>query len=611
MKRGSHRHGGERLGKVGGFVSSLRAERGLGGAHSRRPKHRRTEAGRIRRARNPIILFVCAFVVASGSAAFAYNTTPGSGKGQAQAIALGTPGKGSASSPTTTSLSLSWVAATTLPADGGYLVLRSAAPGGPYAKVSSGSCQQSITLVSRATSCTDTGLTTGTTYYYQVEAAYYDISTLWVSTPDAEFSGTTSSAGQSGQSLSITSADSTTFAAGGAGRFTVTTVGSPVPALTDKAFPGCTPSILPGTVTLVDDHNGTATLAGTPPAAGSGTSILCLTASNGTSTATQSFSLRVVSGAEKSAPAITSPSSANFLAGSAGTFQAAASGSPAPTFSNAAFQGCSPSLLPSGITFSSNGSLSGTPGVEAVGIYTVCINAVNGVGPGATQRFTLTIGSGALVFSSPPVSGATSSTPNLGPITVRRQSSSGAPITSGGALTVNLTGSPGATFGAAQFASTPMTSVTIPSGQAAATFWYGSTATGISTIGATAQGYSSGSQQETITTAPAGLGIAPATGSTGSPVMSCGPPSAASTCNVTGVGPAGRFAFSVMFLNAGQGPAEYSASQPSTIHEAGQATGSVTIGAGASGSGPNALSATLGPSTLTFGPYTLTVTVGA
>ena len=159
----------------------------------------------------------------------------------------------------------------------------------------------------------------------------------------------------------------------------------------------------------------------------------------------------------------------------------------------------------------------------------------------ATQKFTLTIDPETLVISSGPVSGATSSTPNLGPITVRRQTGSGTPITTGSALTVNLTSSPssGATFGTTQFASAPVTSVTIPSGQSTATFWYGLTTTGGPTITASATNYVSGTQLETITTAPVGLGMALATGSTGSPVISCGPPSTSYTCHVTGVGTTG------------------------------------------------------------------------
>ena len=48
--------------------------------------------------------------------------------------------------------------------------------------------------MSAATACTDSGLTAGTTYYYEIEAGYYDVNTLWVSSPDTQFSGVTSQA---------------------------------------------------------------------------------------------------------------------------------------------------------------------------------------------------------------------------------------------------------------------------------------------------------------------------------------------------------------------------------------------------------------------------------
>jgi hypothetical protein len=178
---------------------------------------------------------------------------------------------------------------------------------------------------------------------------------------------------------------------------------------------------------------------------------------------------------------------------------------------------------------------------------------------------------------------------------------------------VNLTSSPssGATFGMTPFASVPVTTVTIPSGQSTATFWYGLTTTGTPTITASATSYVSGTQLETITTAPAGLGMALATGSTGSPSISCGPPSASYTCNVTGVGASGSVVFSVTFWNSGNSPVVYSATQASTINETGQSTGSVKINATASSSSPNALTASLGTSTLSFGPYTLTLNVSS
>ena len=516
----------DRQGAFGRFASSLRGKVGHRGAHSPHPRHGRAEAGRVSRFRTPIVVFVGAFVLASGTAALAYDTTSGSGTARAQAIALSAPGGGSASKPTTTSLLLSWGASSGLPSRGGYLVLRSTSPGGQYAKVSNGTCNQSTTLVSDATSCTDTGLTAGTTYYYEVEAGYYNVDALWVSAPDSQFSGTT----------------------------------SPI-------------SGTPGT---------------TSPAPGS-------------------------PGTTGEAPTITSASSTSFFVGTAGNFNVTALGTPAPTFANAAFSGCTPSLLPAGVTFSSQGVLSGTPGADAAGTYTVCIDVANGVSPNGTQSFTLTVETETLVISSPAVSGATSSTPNLGPITVRRQTGSGSPITTGGSQTVDLTSSTssGATFGTTQFAAAPVTSVTIPSGESTVTFWYGSTTPGNPTITASAIGHVAGTQMETITTAPAGLGIVLGSGSTGSPALSCGPPGASSNCTVTGVGTSGSVVVSVTFWDSGKSPFAYSATQASTIEETGQNTGAVTINAGSSGSGPEALTASVGTSTLTFGPYTLTINVGS
>ncbi len=525
MKRELHvRSATDRQRGLGRLLRPIRATFGQRGAHSRHPKHIRTDERGTRRLWVPIVLFSGAFVLASGSAALAYVATSGSGTGKAQAIALSPPGVGSASEATTTSLSLSWEASAGLPAGGGYVVLRSASSGGPYAKVSSGTCNQVITLVSTATSCTDTGLTVGTTYYYEVEAGYYDLDTLWVSEPDAQFSGATNQ----------------------------------VPA-----------------------NSGPTSPAPAKP------------------------------GSTSQAPAITSANSTSFFVGAAGTFQVTASGTPAPTFSNQPFNGCTPSTLPPGVSFSDTGLLSGTPGAAAVGTYTVCVNAENGVSPNNTQSFTLTIETEALVISSPAVSGASSSTPNLGPITVRRQTGSGTPITTGGDLKVNLTSSPsaGASFGGSQFASTPVSIVTIPNGESSATFWYGSPTTGTPTITASATNFVSGTQTESITTAPAGLGIVLATGSTGSPVISCGPPTASSTCKVTGVGSSGSVVVSVAFWDSGQGPVVYSATQGSTINESGQSTGSVDINAGASGSGSTTLTASAGTSTLTFGPYRLTINV--
>lgn len=491
-------------------------------------RHRRRSRGPLRGLRRPAILFACAFALASGTAAFAYTTASGDGSGRAQAVTLQTPGAGAVSAPSATSLTLSWAASSGLPNHGGYLVLRSTAATGPYAKASNGTCQQDITLVSAATSCTDTGLTAGTTYYYEVEAAYYDVSTLWVSAPDASFSGTTSAAPNGPASPSPSPAP------------------APTPAPT-KTGP----------------------------------------------------------------PAVTSVGSSLFLVGAAGTFQVTASGNPTPAFSDTAFPGCAPSTLPADLTFSGKGLLSGTPKTADVGAYTLCIEASNGLAPNASQKFTLTVADQTLVISSAAVSGATSGSPNLGPLTVRRQTAAGTPITAGGALTVNLSSSPsaGATFGTAQFGS-PVTSVVIPAGASGATFWYGATTSGSPALTASAAASVSGTQVETITPAPAGLGVALGTGSTGTPVLSCGPAGASAVCTVSGVGPSGSVVLSVDFRNGAGAPAVYSATQASTVAASGPSAGHVTLGAGAA-SAPNALIVAAGTESLSFGPYTLVVNVSS
>jgi uncharacterized repeat protein (TIGR03803 family) len=85
----------------------------------------------------------------------------------------------------------------------------------------------------------------------------------------------------------ITSAAATTFAAGTAGLFVITTTGSPVPALT---YGGA----LPDGVTFTDNGDGTATIAGTPAAGTGGVYPLTIAAVNGVAPdAMQPFTLTV------------------------------------------------------------------------------------------------------------------------------------------------------------------------------------------------------------------------------------------------------------------------------------------------------------------------------
>jgi len=87
------------------------------------------------------------------------------------------------------------------------------------------------------------------------------------------------------QPPTITSANATTFTSGTPGTFTVTTTGSLPMSISETGT-------LPSGVTFIDNTNGTATLSGTPTGA-TGTYLLTITASNGTSPASQSFTLTV------------------------------------------------------------------------------------------------------------------------------------------------------------------------------------------------------------------------------------------------------------------------------------------------------------------------------
>src|SRR6185437_2417550 len=179
------------------------------------------------------------------------------------------------------------------------------------------------------------------------------------------------------QPPSITSASSTTFTAGTAANFTVTTTGMPSPALSETGT-------LPSGVTFHDNGNGTATLSGTASTAG--IYPITISASNGVgSPANQSFRLTV-----NQAPAISSASSTTFTVGAAGSFAVMTTGTPTPSITESG-------VLPGGVSFTDNGNgsatISGTPAVGTAGGYPLTIVASNGIGSPATQSFTLTISS--------------------------------------------------------------------------------------------------------------------------------------------------------------------------------------------------------------------------
>ena len=206
----------------------------------------------------------------------------------------------------------------------------------------------------------------------------------------------------------ITSANSATFKVGTAGSFMVTATGTPAPTFSETGT-------LPAGVTFADNGNGTATLNGTPAANTGGTYPITITASNGIlPNATQNLTLTV-----NQAPAITSANNTTFAIGAANSFQVTASSFPTTmTFSESG-------TLPSGVTLTAAGVLSGTPAAGTGGTYPIIITANNGVTPNGTQNFTLT------VDQSPAITSANNTTFKVG---------------TAGSFTVTATGTPAPTF---------------------------------------------------------------------------------------------------------------------------------------------------------------------
>ena len=135
--------------------------------------------------------------------------------------------------------------------------------------------------------------------------------------------------------------------------------------------------------------------SGTPSVAGSYTfTVKATDSSTGTSSpysGSQSYTVAI-----NQAPSITSANTTTFTASVAGSFPVTATGSPTPSISETG-------TLPSGVTLSSGGLLSGT--TTAAGVYPITITAANGVSPDATQSFTLTVNvgtaSGSYTYSVP------------------------------------------------------------------------------------------------------------------------------------------------------------------------------------------------------------------
>lgn len=267
---------------------------------------------------------------------------------------------------------------------------------------------------------TVTGLTTGSTYTFQVKARNGG------STETAY--GATAS-GIAVAAPAITSASSTTFTVGALGAFTVTTTGTPTPALSRSGA-------LPGGVSFTDNGNGTASLGGTPGAGTGGAYPISITASNGNlPNATQSFTLT----ANESPSVTTQPVGLTSCASGTISFTAAAGGYPAPTVlwqldSGSGFANISDGGVYSGAmtpTLSITGATAGMNGYRYQAVFTNSVNSAT------TNPATLTVLSATSI--------TVSNTNDSGAGSLRRAI---ADICPGGTIAFGVTGTISLTSGA-------------------------------------------------------------------------------------------------------------------------------------------------------------------
>jgi hypothetical protein len=181
------------------------------------------------------------------------------------------------------------------------------------------------------------------------------------------------------QAVAITSANTATFTAGTPASFAVISTGFPAGSLTVSGK-------LPGGVSLQDNHNGTATLLGTPSANSGGSYPLTFTANNGKTKTTQTFTLTVDQNPSISGATINSVFKLKI--GSSVNKKFAISGFPAP------FAVTSITNLPTGLSLIVSGTqliLSGSPNTGTAGIYGVTFKLSNHAGGFSILGFTIVV----------------------------------------------------------------------------------------------------------------------------------------------------------------------------------------------------------------------------
>jgi hypothetical protein len=181
------------------------------------------------------------------------------------------------------------------------------------------------------------------------------------------------------------SADTTTFAEND-GTFNVSATGYGPVSLSASGLPSWLSFTDQSTGSGTGSQTDTGVLSGTPPygAAADSPYDFTITATDGNgNTTTQDFTLVV----NPSAPTFTSAPGTQFFENSFGTTLVTANGDAPITFSETG-------ALPSGVTFASDGTLSGTPafGTAADSPYNIIITASDGNGNTSTQAFALAVG---------------------------------------------------------------------------------------------------------------------------------------------------------------------------------------------------------------------------
>jgi YVTN family beta-propeller protein len=185
------------------------------------------------------------------------------------------------------------------------------------------------------------------------------------------------------QPIVITSPPTATFQVGTNSSFTFESTGYPTPVYEVSGT-------LPAGVNLRSTPAGAFELTGTPAVGSGGVYPLTVTAVTfgAEPNVTQAFTLTVLE-----APSFSSSAHATFRVGRTGTFKVTAHGYPAPAFTASG-------SVPSWVTLSASGTLTGTPPRRAGGSYHFTIDASNGIGSAAAQPFTLTVDQPAAITSA-------------------------------------------------------------------------------------------------------------------------------------------------------------------------------------------------------------------